>query len=510
MVVVVPSSTPAPGLERLETGLASLVDDVRPYLTAPPKPTLQPLYLASRGTDKTTEALQKRLRLDSDVLRDLHHPQSLAALRNLVHSSPGVKLQRIFSEAVHRRHLLELYEHAEPGEQARLISQAQEGAVAYLWAIPSEPELSLSDAVMRSSLRTQLGIPVGPDGRSVEEILARCTCNQNKRPGEQPASSLDTPADATVIGACDAANDMANCSKGSGLIARHDGIVATGVAMIRSCDHEVIPEERATYLATGNGGPDMTVKNFPRQGCNAFVEVSITNPSQASLRQDAARFPLIAARDRERQKIDKYVEVALSNNMRLHPFVVEAHGALGPHAIKLIKTLADSCPTTASHKRAPTGQRSNVVQVEEDEEGPSQSGSGRQFVQYWIQPVLDTTVLHLSEARQLRHDGTHRAGGPVVCGDSRPPDALPRPSGEASHHNQAPGSTPGQQGSTGREGGQAYDLAQTIGKRADGNRLYPIGDPGRSPFATRQHPVSEHRRAAGGSHLLEAPNQHRA
>ena len=393
-------STVSQGFEALHSILEQLMSPIRPYLSVDDRlarfPALDGLYLASKAGGKEMDAAQARFRLDEGTLRALSHPTSVGEMREGMNANERLKMQRILTEVIHRRRFLEAYVGASLADRARMLSQSQEGAAAFLTAIPSEPALAFSDAVARISLRSWLGIPVGADGCSPEETMARCSCSG--RPKGDQAKENNRPKDNAslneeMVGSRDAANHLLNCNRGGGPIERHDILVQEIADMIRHAGFRVEVEERATYVAMGKGGPDITVKSFPQSGCNAFVEVSITNPSQAALQADAARFPLHAGRVRETAKIEKYAEAALANNMRLHVAVAETSGALAPRLLSLIRTLAGitrarelrsvedaSGPAADGSER--TGQTAGPQNENED-----RARTGPRFFEFWVQRI---------------------------------------------------------------------------------------------------------------------------
>ena len=146
--------------------------------------------------------------------------------------------------------------------------------MVFLTAIPSEPDLQVADTVIQVGLRMWLGIPVDPEGRTSEEVLKRCQCKAGQRAAAQ-ASAAD-------IGCRDADNHLINCLIGGGPIVRHDMLVREINKMARAAGIQTITtmENRAAHLATGNGGPDIDLQSYPDANSNAFLEVSIINPSQ--------------------------------------------------------------------------------------------------------------------------------------------------------------------------------------------------------------------------------------
>jgi hypothetical protein len=107
----------------------------------------------------------------------------------------------------------------------------------------------------------------------------------------------------------EAAQHLHNCKFGDGLIAGHNQIANEVASLPHSVRCGVMQEHHATYKFAGKGGPDMTFRNYPRVGLDAFGEGSIINAAQQNVRVKAPTTPF-AARQRESEKQHRYAAAA--------------------------------------------------------------------------------------------------------------------------------------------------------------------------------------------------------
>jgi len=230
------------------------------------------------------------------------------------------------------------------------------------------------------------------DGRSSEESLTRCLCKAGQRAAAAAAQSASAPHSHGAprndddIGSRDANNHLINCLVGGGSIARHDMMVKEISKMVRAAGVQALVEQRSVHQGTGQGGPDLDLQGFPDANTNSFLEVSIINPSQDSMRKEASHMPLAAARVREQAKADKYAEAANVNRRRLYLATVEAHGAFGPSLLVLIRELA----LREKRNNADPLDNANGTSNSTAAESSPRAWNSRSFRSYWSQRLSIT------------------------------------------------------------------------------------------------------------------------
>ena len=255
----------------------------------------------------------KKLVLNKHVLESL--PVDMSQLLTMA-ATPKFKLQRLLSEAVHRCNFSQMYRKSPISMRAKIISQSQMGASAWMSAIASDVSLSLMDHEFRYTLGHWL-------------------CSQHSVDEERGLPCFCTKGGAVVM----AEDHYLNCKFGGGLIARHDKLAVQVTKMMRETygSRCVIYEPRAMFPGFRKGGPDIKVDGFKGFCKTALFDVAFVNESQGKLVRKAAIHPLSAAESTEDAKHKKYDVLARAINMKLFPVVVETSGAFGKSALEVLQ-----------------------------------------------------------------------------------------------------------------------------------------------------------------------------
>jgi hypothetical protein len=310
------------------------------------------------------------LTTDDAARKENKFPSSLSDLHTLAASAEG-KLQHVLADfAVHRARFGSLFNvSTSPSHHARLLSQAQDGAAAFLLALPGVEGLALEDAAMRNAVLDWIGHP-SAKGEDPKLLAQTCKCQGSKKLRTTPTDKM---ADDASIGSTEAANHLANCKLGGGVINRHNTIVNEIAEMGRVVGCTPYIEPRGTLEECGNGAPDIIFHGVPRLGKDIFVEIGVVNEAGEGAANRAARQPLSAAIQREKQKRNKYLAASVANRMQLLPAILEVHGAFGP----AMATLLDQA--SKLHARQLAAGRL--------EEGPPRPWACKSFTQYWTQRI---------------------------------------------------------------------------------------------------------------------------
>ena len=285
-----------------------------------------------QSVNRETPVPGARRMWDSEMTKVQELPTKLQEAVRKSMLNPQHKLQHEYAEGLNwskfARHFTEK---VDPKHHPRLQSQFQEGATEWLTCAPSEPALRFSPKEFPWAVSKWLGARTSWD----KEVL-KC---EELRAGDNKH-----------------AWDHINiCKKGGGPIIRHDAVKAAIAETCKAAGFRVVMEERALYEGMGNGGPDITVYDFPMQGKNSFVEVSVPNPSAHS--SISATKPLATAEQATESKLTKYRLAAEKNEMDLWVAVVESTGGFSRSLSTLIRSMAkfssvnnkgDAVPTKAS------------------------------------------------------------------------------------------------------------------------------------------------------------------
>jgi len=240
--------------------------------------------------------------------------------------APKEKIQRKYAEVSHWAKCQQVFVSMEEKKRPRFQSQMQYGANGWLMAAPSERALQLQPHEFVWSVEKWLGAKTNWDDDMME-----CTCT-----GKAHSNKWD---------------HINSCRMGGGLIRRHDNVKLAVGEMCRAAGLTIAFEERAKYEGTGNGGPDITVNNFPSAGVNTFIEVSVTNPTSHA---ESGKIPLYAAAKACTMKQEKYASIAKNNGMQLRTAVVESPGAFSTPLRSLISEVVAVAKKNGKENDVPT------------------------------------------------------------------------------------------------------------------------------------------------------------
>ena len=185
-----------------------------------------------------------------------------------------------------------------------MLSQASPGASAFLSAVPSLPEVSLSTAEMRISLRRWLRLPV------LKNILSwPCTCSPTRH---APALWSD---------------HLLTCRNEGMLGQRHDNLRRTLRGMATTAG--LISEEQPRGLpGFGQGGGDLLVHDI-HPGQAIVADVCVVSEHIDALAETASCLAGHAAKLAEHRKRQKYEPACQQLGLRFLPLAIESDGAFG-------------------------------------------------------------------------------------------------------------------------------------------------------------------------------------
>ena len=216
-------------------------------------------------------------------------------------------LQRLLVAEIENARADRLLKEAEgdPRQIALLVSIRAKLAGAWLTTLPSSPELILTNSHFRVASRLRLGLPPQDD------LPRRCLCDDILTQDPHHFLSCIMLKPSTTF--------------------RHDHIVRVLSLLIRKAGGACYVEPRF-YDRTR---PDIHVI-FP--SLKLLIDVSVVHPAAPTYAQNS-HVPLFSAASRERDKATKFKTLALAEEARFIPFVLETFGAWGRQAIKLITDL---------------------------------------------------------------------------------------------------------------------------------------------------------------------------
>lgn len=189
----------------------------------------------------------------------------------------------------------------------RITSCKSKNAGAWLTAVPTIPELYLTDVEFRYAARHRLGLVPAQD-------LQRCACGQKL-------------ADAPWHFQC--------CAKlkPRAITHRHNMLVQLLASFFRQSGAMVQVEKKP--VGADRSRPDLDIVTHNQR---LFVDVAVVHPATLARRSHAA---LAAARDIEQRKAHKYRELVAAHNASFLAFVVESYGAFGAQAMKVLQVIGN-------------------------------------------------------------------------------------------------------------------------------------------------------------------------
>ena len=239
------------------------------------------------------------------------------------------KLQKRLSLLHHEMISPALNERLSPSARAMRLSLKCKGASAPLEAIPSCQELTLCSEVFKSFLWSYQLIPIfqfESKDHLDHPMHQPCNCR---------SSSRELPPPPTVPG------HFYCCTLAGGMTDRHDCVANELAACLRSAS--VTVTNRIQH-ARGSGPvkprPDLDGVDWPGLGDQSFFEVTVTSHLRPSVLQRSQEYPLSAANDAERGKLNKYSQLATDENKHLYLLAFEASGAFGHGVSFLLSSLA--------------------------------------------------------------------------------------------------------------------------------------------------------------------------
>jgi hypothetical protein len=196
--------------------------------------------------------------------------------------------------------------------RAVMVSQTQQGASDWLDCVPFIPELCIKPEAFAWNVQRWTG-----GSTRLEQVAAARECGCGSGTSEGKWDHVD------------------NCKRGGFLQLRHDRIVRQITNLFSRAGATAQAEQRGSYEAFGQGGPDIVVRDLVHINTEMLVEVAVTNPTAHG--KSAAVRVGVAAANRERSKHNKYDDKAKQHDVQLRVAVVETTGGLGKTFRDLIK-----------------------------------------------------------------------------------------------------------------------------------------------------------------------------
>jgi hypothetical protein len=242
-------------------------------------------------------------------------------------------LQRFYSAQIEEHRRAVITEQAPVHHRARLTALLNPGAMLWVRLMPSEPLYRLTDSEVGHVLRLTLGM----HPRSATPLL--CSgCNRD-------ATREPLPFDHLLC--CRHARSL-SCS------ARHREVARVLAYTTRELGATCELEYRSYARRATRLRPDARITGL--DGVDFLTDVMVTTPSAPSHAVAAAATPLATASKGDAVKSRKYADFSASEHVPFHPFVLEAYGALGIGAQRVLSLIAQHA--TANRLSSPIAAHS--------------------------------------------------------------------------------------------------------------------------------------------------------
>jgi hypothetical protein len=199
------------------------------------------------------------------------------------------------------------------GYHAHVVSLSSPHTGVWLSVIPRGRRFEMRDTEFVIAARMRLYV----QGHKVQ--LKRCFC---QRFHNETGVYVDDPIHGL------------SCllTRGRQITARHDMMTDAVATGLRQCGTRVRVEQKGEEQKT-NQRPDLfaVVNDIP-----TLYDGGVVQPSAVSYR---GKGPLVRANEYAKEKIAKYADLAMENDARFIPFIVECNGGYGEHALYVLDDL---------------------------------------------------------------------------------------------------------------------------------------------------------------------------
>ena len=244
-----------------------------------------------------------------------------------VSDSQTKRMQSILSHHINKAKFEQLLSSTDNRFKKRLLSAGGIGSAGFLYAIPCNPTLVMTNMQMEIAVKLRIGCEVC----SSSDISNKCLCGQQ----------IDKFGDHFLV-----------CKNGSEKFNRHNMWLHSWERLIKKSTSPSLSLEKPLY-ALGitqannfNKRIDLVEHKINEQ--SIMADVSITHPTSANLTNQNISTPGYAALTREKEKHKKYDESATKLNMKFVPLIAETYGRMGLEAISYAQQKINELSTVFS------------------------------------------------------------------------------------------------------------------------------------------------------------------
>ena len=270
-----------------------------------------PIARLASPTMQTIIQLHQTLRTQGAVVRDKEFINDPMDFFTAYSNQPPLKLQRLITRDVEDKEFGSTVDRSEVVDKARLKSVSRKYAGAWIMAVPTYGDLSMTDVDYIIQSKIHLGVA------PIANMPTHCSCGVNLT--EHILHFLHC-----------------KLTSGRAVRIRHDRLNRLLARIARGlCIHT--HEEPYDIQRRSGLRPDI---RFCLSTGYLAIDTAITSPVARSNRSMAARIQLSAARKMERRKISKYSAMAMAEGVRFLPWVMECFGAMTNESLSVVKEIA--------------------------------------------------------------------------------------------------------------------------------------------------------------------------
>jgi len=242
---------------------------------------------------------------------------------------PKKRMQSFISHLINSQTLKNILSTTDNRTKTRILSAGGIGSAGFLYAIPKDPILSMTNIQMETAIKLRLGCDLILN----HEGLTKCECGQR----------IDSFGDHLLA-----------CKNGSEKFYRHNMWLHSWERLIKKSSSPSLSLEKSLYELGVTNAIDAHKRidfiEYKGNGQAVMADVSITHPtcSQSSEKNKHSSLPGHAAENRQKAKHTKYDESAKQLNMKFVPLIAETYGRLGSEALSYAKEKINELATVFS------------------------------------------------------------------------------------------------------------------------------------------------------------------
>ena len=240
---------------------------------------------------------------------------------------PKQRMQSYLSHLINSAQLQNLLSNNNERFKTRILSAGGVGSAGFLYAIPKNPTLTMSNIQMEVAIKLRIGSDIIMEN----EGIAKCFCG----------AYIDKFGDHLLV-----------CKQGSEKYTRHNMWLHSWERLIKKSSSPSLALEKPLYVLgitdSRNSNKRIDLIEYKSTDQSIMADVSITHPTSVQYSNNLITKPGYAADIRQKAKHSKYDESAKKLNMKFVPLIAESYGRLGSETLAFAKQKINELATIYS------------------------------------------------------------------------------------------------------------------------------------------------------------------